>query len=512
MLTLLAALLVAPSGSVGPGPVAAPQSPPRSTQATLQITLNATDFLPGSPVKVQIQSSQDGYMVVFQVDGEGRVRVLFPLDPDLDAFVRGGKRYEVRGGGNHQSFLADDRPGSGIIYAAVSRQPLSFGQFAVNFHWDYDVLRLQREDSDVEAELTAFVSRMGDNVKFEYDLIGYRVYDPNAVVAAGNSGGFYDPYWSCLSCGWGYGGWGVSIGFGGWWPYYPYYPYYPYWGYDYPYYPCCGGGGGYYPPYPGNGPPIGGVVPLPPSVAHYGNRARSRNPTQPVPLDKAFQPDLTQSMRPASGSTTASRGTSAGTYAGTGRSRPRSGAASQQGSAPSGADRRESPTVGNTGEPSGRAAPSSAPPSSGATRGAAGSGFTDDRARRRPELSSDVMRRTSDAITTNRPAETSQPIFREPRREALTDRSRGSSQPQRPVYREPPRTTPTGQGSQGSQPMVTRSAPQSGARSAPQSGAPSRGGAAPQMGRSSGGPPSGGGGGGGGGGGAPSGGRARGRP
>jgi hypothetical protein len=457
-----------------------------AADATIQITLNGKEFAPGAPVKVQVEASQDGYMVVFQVDGGGRIRVLFPLDPDLDAFVRGGKRYELRSQGNKQSFLADDRGGSGVVYAAISRRPLSFGLFAVNARWDYETIRLRDQDSDVEAELNAIVGRMGDNVRFDYDIVGYRVYDTSIIAGGGGVSGyvdpFYDPYWSCLACGWGYGsGLYVNVGFGGYWGYgYPYYPYYPYYNYPYyPYYPYYGGGGGY----PGYYPPIN-VVPLPrpPTAAAYGYRARARQPQAlPAPLDKAFAPDLTRTMRPESrsGGGTA---TPQGTY--TGRARPR-GSDVAQGRATSGGDRRETSPSSSSAPASGRSAPSSAPPSGGSTRsgGASGSGSSggyDDRSRRRPELSNDVTRRTFEATASARAASTQQPIFREPRRESTVDRSRTGSSQRFPVYREPPRAERASPAYGSAPQSAPRSAPQSGARSAPQS--------APQMGRSS--PPS----------------------
>jgi len=472
MLTLLAvALLSSPIGVAGPGPTPTPVRHPPAGDASIRITLNAKEFAPGAPVKVQVEAGQDGYMVVFQVDGGGRIRVLFPLDPDLDAFVRGGKRYELRGRGNKQSFLADDRGGSGVVYAAISRRPLSFGLFAVDAHWDYETIRLRDQDSDVEAELNAIVGRMGDNVRFDYDIVGYRVYDTQTIAGGGGVSGyvdpFYDPYWSCLACGWGYGsGLYVNVGFGSWWGYgWPYSPYYnyPY----YPYYPYYGGGG----MYPGQYPPIN-VVPLPrpPTAAAYGYRARARQP-QAVPLDKAFTPDLTRTMRPESrsgGGTPASQGTYSG------RARPR-GSDVAQGRSTSGGVQREASSGSASPPASGRSAPSSPPPSSGSTRsgggsssGSSSSGGYDDRSRRRPEMSSDVMRRTYEATSVARETSTQHPIFREPRRESTGDRSRSESPQQRPVYREPPRVERSSP-SFGASPQGQRSAPQS----------------APQMGRSS---------------------------
>jgi Domain of unknown function (DUF4384) len=236
MLTLLATLFVA-APSID---TVRANSAPAPTPA-IQITLNnGGDFAPGGPVNVRVQTADDGYLLVFRVDGDGRIRVLFPLDPDGDAFVRGGKEYELRGRGDRSTFQADDRGGSGMVYAAVSHQPLVVRDFSQNGHWDYDALRLRDSTTDAENDLTAIVSRMTNGARFDYDAIGYRVQDVGGITAAAGAGngyypGLYDPYynprWRCLSCGWGYPGSEFSAGFG-YSPFWDPYLYSP-WGYNY---------------------------------------------------------------------------------------------------------------------------------------------------------------------------------------------------------------------------------------------------------------------------------------
>ncbi len=231
MLTLLTALLVAapPADTVTPG----------HAPAAIQITLNnGGNFAPGGMVNVRVQSADDGYLIVFRVDGDGRVRVVFPLDPDADAFVRGGKEYELRGRGDRSTFLADDRGGSGMVYAAIAHDPMVVRDFALNGHWDYNAIRLRDSTTDAENDLTAIVSRMTNRAHFDYDAVGYRVQDIAedvggvAVVGGGYYPGLYDPFynprWRCLSCGWGYPGSDfVAFGYS---PFYDPFLYSP-WGY-----------------------------------------------------------------------------------------------------------------------------------------------------------------------------------------------------------------------------------------------------------------------------------------
>lgn len=212
MFALLALIAAATAGSPA-GAVAVPTDPP------VELTLNGGDYRPGDPVLVEVATGEDGYLLVLRADGEGFIRVLFPLDPDLDPFVRGNRRYAVQGRGDDASFLADDRGGTGTILAILSREPFAVGEYAVGTHWDYDRLRLDDPYGDVEAQLLAIARRMTDNGRFAYDVLGYRVWGPGyeseqPVVVAG--GGWADPYFNtCLACGWRSPGFGISVG-GGW--------------------------------------------------------------------------------------------------------------------------------------------------------------------------------------------------------------------------------------------------------------------------------------------------------
>src|SRR5215212_4137983 len=115
---LLLPLLV--SGSASSAAVPAQADPP------IQLWIsNDRRFLPGDRAKVQVRTDYDGYLLVLHVDPEGRLRVLFPVDPDKDNFVRSGKKYEVRDRGDREAFEVDGT-GRGAVYAAVSRDPFRF--------------------------------------------------------------------------------------------------------------------------------------------------------------------------------------------------------------------------------------------------------------------------------------------------------------------------------------------------------------------------------------------------
>jgi hypothetical protein len=466
MFALLAAVTLAGLSGV---PVAASINGPVAESPQLRITINGNgDYRPGERVRVQVESAEDGYLIVFRVDGDGRIRVVFPLDPDLDPFVRGGKRYELRGRGERETFLADDRSGNGMLYAALSRDPLNMGRFASGDHWDYGTLRLSEWDADAEAELTQVVKEMAGSGRFTYDVLSYRVHGDvyisggAGIVAPSNYGyrdPFYDPYWSCLACGYGIARPGVNIrigsGFGWYDPWDPWF--YDPWGYRYGY------RSGWYDPwgwnYPGQNWPIT-VINLPrpqiPNTA-YGYRARPRT----APVAGSLAPDLGRAMRPQPTS-------DAGRAPNDGRSRSRPVEPTRT-TRPAEPQRPERGSQPPSTPPSGRqgsGTQSSPPPAS--SGGSTGQGT---RARPRPaeqaiapsQVAAPQMERRGDGppavvpvvVPPRREAEPQRayvspgdPLSPERTRSRRDDRG-GRDEPQRaepsrsqPVYREPPRNEP----------------------------------------------------------------------
>lgn len=194
---------------------AAIQAPP----VPIRITLNSGgDYTRGDRAKVRVRLDQDGYLLVLRADADGRVRVLFPLDPDDDDFVRGGRDYELPGRGGRETFFVDDRAGAGTILAAVSGDAFHYDRFVRGDHWDYRVLASDRMRDDPEAGLLDIVSAMADSSHFDYDVIGYSVdgadryayhhygYGPRFHVGIGfyygarYRCGYYDPFYDPFYC------------------------------------------------------------------------------------------------------------------------------------------------------------------------------------------------------------------------------------------------------------------------------------------------------------------------
>src|ERR1043166_2854239 len=102
---MLLALLVAPIVAQNP---------------QVAVRLNHDQYVTGERAKVTVESQRDGYLIVLHADPDGRVRVIFPLDPTDDAFIRGGRKFEIRGRGEKEAFQIDTQDGAGTVVAAVS--------------------------------------------------------------------------------------------------------------------------------------------------------------------------------------------------------------------------------------------------------------------------------------------------------------------------------------------------------------------------------------------------------
>ena len=87
---------------------------------------NDRRFYQSDRATVQIRARDDGYVIVLHADPDGHVRVLAPVDPNDDNFVRGGRKYDVKGRNGRESFTIEVSSGRGTVYAAYSAAPFRF--------------------------------------------------------------------------------------------------------------------------------------------------------------------------------------------------------------------------------------------------------------------------------------------------------------------------------------------------------------------------------------------------
>lgn len=209
---VLIPLLVALNTAPPPAPALdASNDPP------IRVWTNDNTYQPGDRATVKFKLSDDGYVVVLRADTRGHLRVLFPLDPGADNFVKGGKTFEIRARGDRDAFQVDDESGTGTIFAAVSPQPFTFSSYVLGDHWDYRVLDGEDLGTDPEAAMVDIVHGMAGTNHYDYDVTTYSV--STQVSYNDDGGGYYGPgyypaYYPCWGCGPWYGGSGVFINFG----------------------------------------------------------------------------------------------------------------------------------------------------------------------------------------------------------------------------------------------------------------------------------------------------------
>jgi hypothetical protein len=173
MLTSLL-LLASTAGLAAPS---AKQDPP------IHIWYNSDgDFAYGDRAKVFARAADGGYLVVLRADLNGRVRVLSPVDPGDDQQVNGGKKYELKGRGGREAFVAEATSGQGVVLAAWSKTPFTFDRYVKNGQWDLDALSGKPQQSgDAETHLMSIVTDMTPGGHFDYDLAVYTVSAPQYV-------------------------------------------------------------------------------------------------------------------------------------------------------------------------------------------------------------------------------------------------------------------------------------------------------------------------------------------
>src|SRR5438270_7797848 len=168
-----------------------------SDDPPIKVWLNHDNYERGDKARVNVRLGDDGYVVVLRADADGRVRLLFPLDPGDDAFVRGGETIEVRGRGDREAFYIDEREGSGLVVAARSATPFKFDSFVRGDHSDDRVTDVRQSGDDKEAALVDIVQRMAPDGHFDYDAASY-------VVTAQRAYRDYYPSYYSVGFGWGW--------------------------------------------------------------------------------------------------------------------------------------------------------------------------------------------------------------------------------------------------------------------------------------------------------------------
>ena len=79
-------------------------------------------YEPGQAIQVKVRASEDSYLLVYGIDTEGDVSVLFPTRPGR-SFVQGRSTYRIPPEDSRYDLVVDDKIGQGFLVAIASRQP-----------------------------------------------------------------------------------------------------------------------------------------------------------------------------------------------------------------------------------------------------------------------------------------------------------------------------------------------------------------------------------------------------
>ena len=152
----------------------------------------------GAPVRVYVQATQDGNLIVLHRRTDGRIEVLFPSKPSEDPFVRTGT-YEIQATPSRVAFVVAEPDGSGLVLAALAPRAYRFDEFVRAAAWDPDALAPSWDGSDGEGVLSDIVQRMLGDGYFNYDIATYTVAPP--VYAMQQDTGVQSPlYPTCTDC------------------------------------------------------------------------------------------------------------------------------------------------------------------------------------------------------------------------------------------------------------------------------------------------------------------------
>ena len=169
---------------------------------------DGTVYHRGDRVRVYFRTDDDAYVTIFRIDTDGRVRVLFPVDPWDDNFARGGRAYEVRPTDDAYAFMVDEYPGEGYVFAIATRDPFDYREMVRGDHWDYRVIA---SNGRVAGDPYVAIENLVDMIvpanydAYSYDVSRYYVeqyyeyprflcYDCHSYVAFP----YWDPYnYSC---------------------------------------------------------------------------------------------------------------------------------------------------------------------------------------------------------------------------------------------------------------------------------------------------------------------------
>ncbi len=166
-----------------------PAASPPSDERPVHVWIDSpSPLFRGLSIRVYVQTSASGNLIVLHRRTDGRIEPLFPASPKAEAWVHAGQ-YEIRSPGDRPAFVLAEPDGGGMILAALTSGPIWFDEFAHDASWNPDALVASWGGADAEGALTDIVQRMLGDGAFNYDILSYTVrptayaQQPQAVPA-----------------------------------------------------------------------------------------------------------------------------------------------------------------------------------------------------------------------------------------------------------------------------------------------------------------------------------------
>jgi len=116
--------------SCGAGPAAADElarTPARGEPVRIEIWVDRGEgatYREGNRVGVRFRTNRDCFVVIYDIDTEGFLTLLYPDDPYDDGFVRGGRVYRLPGSRAGYDLVAEGPPGVEYVAAVAALAPL----------------------------------------------------------------------------------------------------------------------------------------------------------------------------------------------------------------------------------------------------------------------------------------------------------------------------------------------------------------------------------------------------
>lgn len=129
----------------------------------------------GEDARIYFRAEDSGYVTVLRVDTDGRIRTLFPQEPWSRTYVRGGRTLEVAPARKGATFIIDDDPGVGYLFAIASPSPFEYGDVTRGDYWDFRAIGDGRIQGDPYLALTALARRISPRGNYRYDITPYYV-------------------------------------------------------------------------------------------------------------------------------------------------------------------------------------------------------------------------------------------------------------------------------------------------------------------------------------------------